>query len=260
MARRLLKQPNTKPIEREYSRELLQIVAPIRQEYTSALPRIQGLLRRAADARMRIDAGETDELARILAELNATVLSKVEERKVKDTANKYARRTAAQSKEQLQRRIRAALGRDIFSAEPGFRSQFEAFINTNATLVKGLTDESQSRLARKTFAAIQNGTLGNEFADQLRSEFDFTENRAKLIARDQITKFYGQQNNLRAQAMGLKRYRWATSGDERVRPEHARLEGKIFEYDGPGAPGIGHPGQDIQCRCGDDPIFEDLGE
>lgn len=70
--------------------------------------------------------------------------------------------------------------------------------------------------------------------------------RARLIARDQVSKATGELNKLRQREVGVSRYRW-TSGDERVRPDHEANSGKVFEWSSP--PSTGHPGEDVQCRC-----------
>jgi SPP1 gp7 family putative phage head morphogenesis protein len=46
-------------------------------------------------------------------------------------------------------------------------------------------------------------------------------------------------------------YIWRTLQDEKVRPEHAANNGKIFAWDTP--PETGHPGEDFGCRCWAEP-------
>lgn len=55
---------------------------------------------------------------------------------------------------------------------------------------------------------------------------------------------------------GVRRYRWITVGDDRVRDEHAAREGEIFEWSNP--PSGGHPGEDWACRCEAQPLIADL--
>jgi SPP1 gp7 family putative phage head morphogenesis protein len=74
-----------------------------------------------------------------------------------------------------------------------------------------------------------------------------SESRAELIARDQTLKLNGQITKTRQENAGITKYVWSTSLDERVRPEHAALEGQTFDWNAP--PAVGHPGQDFQCRC-----------
>jgi SPP1 gp7 family putative phage head morphogenesis protein len=92
----------------------------------------------------------------------------------------------------------------------------------------------------------------------LVEEFGFARSRAKLIARDQTSKFNGSLNRIRQQQAGITEYRWSTSHDERVRgnpdgkypnarPSHWAREDKVFAWDKP--PSDGHPGEPINCRC-----------
>jgi len=87
--------------------------------------------------------------------------------------------------------------------------------------------------------------------------------RAATIARDQIGKLNGEMNQLRQTNLGVRRYRWSTSQDERVRDGHRKLNGTIQLWAKP--PVVdertgerGHPGQPIQCRCSAIPIIDDV--
>lgn len=83
-----------------------------------------------------------------------------------------------------------------------------------------------------------------------------SESRAELIARDQTLKLAGAITEIRQRNAGVDEYIWSTSLDERVRDEHAALEGERFSWSSP--PAIGHPGQDFQCRCVAVPVVDDL--
>jgi len=78
-------------------------------------------------------------------------------------------------------------------------------------------------------------------------------NRAKLIAQDQVGSLNGQLTKFRQTGIGIKQFRWITIGDDRVRAEHAALNGKIFDWDNP--PSIGFPQQPIRCRCRAEAVF-----
>lgn len=80
--------------------------------------------------------------------------------------------------------------------------------------------------------------------------------RAELIARDQVTKLSGDITQLRQQNAGVTSYTWSTSGDERVREEHAARDGQQFDWNSP--PDGGHPGEDIQCRCVAIPVVDEF--
>lgn len=97
------------------------------------------------------------------------------------------------------------------------------------------------------------GMSVEDLKDLLFERGNVSESRAELIARDQTLKLNGALNEIRQTNAGVKRYTWSTSGDERVRPDHASLDGQECSWDDPPLEGIDgeklHPGEDIQCRC-----------
>jgi SPP1 gp7 family putative phage head morphogenesis protein len=95
--------------------------------------------------------------------------------------------------------------------------------------------------------------LKDKLWDLMKDKSDASESRAQLIARDQTLKLNGALTKDRHQSAGIDSYTWSTSLDERVREEHAALEGQEFDWDDPPEPG--HPGEDFQCRCIPVPVF-----
>ena len=88
------------------------------------------------------------------------------------------------------------------------------------------------------------------------SRLKAAQNRANLIARDQINKLNGQVNAIRQQNVGITHYIWRTADDDRVRPTHNARDDKKFAWDKP--PSDGHPGEPINCRCYAEPVFDNL--
>jgi len=82
---------------------------------------------------------------------------------------------------------------------------------------------------------------------------DVSRRRAKLIARDQIGKLNGRINASRLTSIGIDKFIWRTSKDERVRPDHRKREGKIYEFSNP--PNGEIPGTPINCRCFAEPVI-----
>lgn len=101
-----------------------------------------------------------------------------------------------------------------------------------------------------------HGLTVDQLKAKLQERADVSESRAELIARDQTLKLNGAITQIRQENAGVDSYTWSTSLDERVRPEHAALEGEVFAWSSP--PSVGHPGQDINCRCVAIPVIEGL--
>lgn len=74
-----------------------------------------------------------------------------------------------------------------------------------------------------------------------------------LVARDLVTQARVALSAQAAQVAGVRLFRWRTKRDERVRPEHRALEGRVFDVSS-GAPGVGLPGEPWGCRCSMEPV------
>jgi SPP1 gp7 family putative phage head morphogenesis protein len=144
------------------------------------------------------------------------------------------------------------------------RMQIEAAVQAHVALIRGISDDLVRRITITVLKAAQGGERQSALAKTLAKQFKFSNNRAKLIARDQMASFNAALNKARQTQVGVKRYEWSTSMDERVRgnpeglypharPSHWAREGKIYNWSQP--PTGGHPGEDIQCRCTAIPVI-----
>ncbi|TQR21806.1 phage head morphogenesis protein [Psychrobacillus vulpis] len=106
---------------------------------------------------------------------------------------------------------------------------------------------------------VKKGSSIKEIRQQLIGRVEITENRAKFIAIDQAGSILGQITAQRHQNIGVNRFKWLTSADERVRESHKELNNKVFLYsDPPEVNGrVVIPGQDYRCRCVAIPVFDD---
>lgn len=112
---------------------------------------------------------------------------------------------------------------------------------------------------RELFDNPENlGLRVEELRDLLLERADVSNSRAELIARDQTLKQNAAITRAGHEEAGINSYIWSTSLDERVREEHAELEGQVFDYNNPPEPG--NPGEDFQCRCVAIPYLAESGE
>lgn len=120
----------------------------------------------------------------------------------------------------------------------------------NAGLIKGLSDDVVKRVQTEVMDAVLQGRTARELRAALTKGFEISDRRAKVIARDQISKLNADLNERRHVQAGITKYIWSTSADERVRPLHRDLNGETYEYGKPtGAEDGLPPGQPILCRC-----------
>lgn len=145
-----------------------------------------------------------------------------------------------------------ALGVDLSAVvrQEDLEDYLRAAAIRNAALIKGLTDDAVNRIQAIVTNAVINGRSAKDLKAELTKQFQFSDRRARLIARDQIAKLNSDLNRIRHQQAGVTEYRWRTSHDERVRPLHQKLDGTVYKYGEPtGAEQGLPPGQPINCRC-----------
>jgi len=166
---------------------------------------------------------------------------------------KIAFQTQHFNKRQWQKITKAVFGVDVFYDEPWLQAEMQSFAHTNVALIKSIRDKAVTDIEGVTYQGVRTGRRAEDIAVDIKNKYGVTRNRAKLIARDQVGKFNGQLTRLRQLDAGVRAFRWSTSGDERVRPAHEVLEGRVFSWNDP--PSIGFPGEPIQCRCIGEPLF-----
>jgi SPP1 gp7 family putative phage head morphogenesis protein len=255
--KRIPRQIEPRAIEREYQRTLIGVMQQVIATFDDLKHELPGLLASAARDH-RLDAGEGSRVRQLIEEARRKMNSSILTPELDRIARKFAERTASHQRVELNKQVKAALGVDVFLTDRRLVLLVEAFVNSNVGLIKKLGDEVAGRVETSVLRAVQDAKPWDQFATELQDQFDFGETRAKIIARDQIGKMYGQTNAARQRELGVTRFRWNTSNDERVRPEHAVLDGKVFSYNDP--PSEGLPGEPILCRCVAEPLFDGILE
>lgn len=174
------------------------------------------------------------------------------------------------------------LGTPLFQMEPWLTETIKGFVNENVSLISKLKQDMTHEINETINRGIKQGlrveTIKKQIigtgirplkilpkdreADILRK----TRKRAQLIARDQVGKLNGQLTQLRQTGVDISQYIWRDLNDERVRKNHAAMDGLLCKWDNSTVyknsnedkkwfrrSSIGgvelHPGQDYQCRC-----------
>ncbi|QBO37267.1 hypothetical protein EQG49_12760 [Periweissella cryptocerci] len=141
----------------------------------------------------------------------------------------------------------------------GLGSYIDTAIKENVDLIKTIPKKVHEQIVDAVTWAIDNGEPKQALEANLLKLGAKSEGRARLIARDQTAKIYGQINSRRQQDNGIKAFRWITVGDNRVRDSHVEVADHVFMYSDykEHTPNGCLPGEDIQCRCIAEPVFDD---
>lgn len=128
------------------------------------------------------------------------------------------------------------------------------YTNSQRLNIKNWNGEQVKRLRNLVEQYQTTGTNGS-LLDMIQSEWNTSAAKARFLARQETGLFFEALSRNRAAGAGVRKYRWSTSHDVRVRDAHLHLQGQIFDINGEG--GIvdlktgrrAHAGADYNCRC-----------
>lgn len=121
--------------------------------------------------------------------------------------------------------------------------------------VKDWLSENIVQLRTEVMANTFAGRRAESIVAELQKNYGISKAKAKFLARQETSLLLSKFRETRySDDLGLETYVWRGSMDERERPDHKALEGKVCRWDDPpivnkksGA--TAHPGEDYGCRC-----------
>ncbi len=134
---------------------------------------------------------------------------------------------------------------NVFKSESWLKEELETnFIKGNVALIKNVGDTVAQRIELAVLDAVETGKGYRELTKEIQKISEYGKDRARLISVDQIGKLNGNITKARFQRIGLEAYIWYTSGDNRVRPDHALKNNtkRLWIHDP-------IPGSEVRCRC-----------
>lgn len=142
----------------------------------------------------------------------------------------------------------------------GVDSAIDAARAKNVALITRATAEFLEQV-RQTLEDHENETA-DEIREALQDRVGVSRSRAALIGRTEAGKLNSQIVQHRARSAGLDSYRWSGSLDERERPTHTELEGRLINWSDPPVTeengDRNHAGEAPNCRCVPIPFISDL--
>lgn len=175
-------------------------------------------------------------------------------------AQGFVNRGNTQNQQEVSKNLKNQTGIDLsayLGNSPRIAEKVNAMTTANVQLIKSIRSQYLDKVQNAVTQAVVNGTLNKDLVQQIKDIGKTTEKRAIFIARDQSSKLNAALTQARHEDVGITKYTWSTSGDERVRESHAEKDGQVFEYANPPAD-TGHPGHDFNCRCVQIPYLDDV--
>ncbi len=149
-------------------------------------------------------------------------------------------------------------GINLVATEPWLKDFLHTKIVENVNYIKTIHEDYFARIENAVRDGVKQGRTIRHIREQLEEEVGISKNKAQFIAVDQAGSILGQMTAERHQQIGIDKFKWLTSHDERVRDSHKVFANEVFSYDDPPTVNgrVVLPGEDYRCRCVAIPIFD----
>lgn len=123
------------------------------------------------------------------------------------------------------------------------------YLDNSIERIKGEEELIKRRILQKIidYASGKSATL--ELTDLVKEAYASTDHLAHLFARDQMQRFNKACTLATFRSAAVRKVKWVTCGDVRVRKSHKELNGKIFDINN-----LPPETDDYNCRCGLVPV------
>lgn len=144
---------------------------------------------------------------------------------------------------------------------PTEKSNLKKMYTNNLQLpIQNFTQDQVVRIRQLVEQNLFRGLGDQALVEVLTKEFNVTRSKARFWARQETGLLVSAYRQATYKTVGITKYKWSTSHDERVRTMHKDLDGETFEFANPPITNEkgdrNNPGEDWQCRCQAIPIFE----
>jgi len=250
-------------IERAYDKKLRRIVREMDKVVKEiVVARLPSVLRDARASNERFD-NYVDDLEAMFNQMRIVYGERVDDPRITNVVGETGNAVNTTNAGAFTSKISAVTGVNVIANVPGVRDAVNLWTRQNVTLIKTLGEEHFKDIERIVIDGVEQGKGLRTITKEIQKKTKASRNRAKLIARDQVGKLTANITARRSSELGVKRFRWVTSLDDRVRASHRALHGKVYSYE-KGASVDGEtgvlPGEPINCRCALVPIISSVGE
>ena len=120
--------------------------------------------------------------------------------------------------------------------------------------IKNWAAENIIKLRQQVQGAAFDGARPESLISLIQQNYGVSKRKAEFLARQETSLLLSKFHETRYAQIGVKRYKWSTSHDERVRSDHKHLNGNIYSFDSPPVTCLrtgarNNPGEDFGCRC-----------
>jgi SPP1 gp7 family putative phage head morphogenesis protein len=154
----------------------------------------------------------------------------------------------------------------LLKAEIEQHGPFLKIVQQNAQLIRSLPSDIARHISEHAASQAIAGMRAESLLRDIRKAApELSQARVLLIARTETAKAQAAVTQVRAVQLGIERYIWRTSEDQRVRSSHKHMEGVVCSFSSPPSPeayigetkvGYYGPGGVWNCRCWSQPLID----
>lgn len=127
--------------------------------------------------------------------------------------------------------------------------------------IKKWTGNNILKLREQIQPHVMAGGRAEGLVKVIQDNYGIATRKAKFLARQETALLMSKFQETRYKDIGIRKYRWSSAHDARVRHDHNLLNGKVFDFDLPPVSNRktgarNNPGQDFNCRCVAIPLVE----
>jgi SPP1 gp7 family putative phage head morphogenesis protein len=162
--------------------------------------------------------------------------------------------------EKVGKAFSSTVGRD--PPKEDLASQAKTFVDSVDASIRDYVEEETKTVRQMVAKAMTEGWPKAKLVEKLSARPSVTKERAKYIARQEISLATTAIKARYYVAEGMPDYVWRTKRDGKVRSDHAALDGQVFSWLNPPIVNQSkgyrrHPGEDHNCRCDALPVVEE---
>lgn len=258
-------------ITKDYQRAIIKTLLIAKEEIEiQVVPYLPQLQAEFESMRPKLDSERLDndfnvagKVTGIFNSVRLAVAKKASDYAVNAIVEGFANAINTWNKKEVLAAFKSGMGIDLFQGEPYLKEELNVWATQNVNLVKDVSTQFINQSEQLVLDGLRRGVRSEQIGKRIlqttdldKGRFKTAETRAKIIGRDQVSKLNGTLNRLRQTGAGVQSYIWRTVGDARVRDTHASNNGKEFSWR-EGWEGL-HPGDDYNCRCFAEPLFNTI--
>ncbi len=247
-------------VERQYLFQLNKLIVDLNREYRDRVaPQLK------ADIEMRDKSQRVDSITDVIMAIRNLVTSIVPGAQL---AYDMAQKVFTFNNKKFTGPISQKIGVAVVLPEGKTTELMQSWILANEMEVERLQKNHIDRMLSIVQRGWEDGLSYQAITEQLINQTGVTKNYAKFVARDQVGSLNGSLTRERNEQLGVEKFKWRTSEDERVRgdpsgrypkakPSHFKFANQTYDWkNGTGVSRAKFPGADYQCRCYAESIIE----